>query len=384
MIKIPGAIPITIQPIFWVTALAIGWMNASPVIGMATATAIWVMVILFSVLAHELGHALTARAFGHKTEIQLVMFGGVTLRDGPKLKFWQDFLVTLNGPLVGIVIFLLAGYIRIAMRGANPIAIYTIDAFLYGNAFWSILNLIPIIPLDGGGLMSILLEVMWGVKGVVAALRISFIIAAIAGATFFAFGWMTGLIFFLFAAENYRALKQYSTMTENDSDKGLRGTFDEALKKRRDGNVEEAASLFEGVRSKAKKGVLYSMATQNIAEILYKEGKNDEAYSTLKTVQKKILTFEGLMLLQRLAYHSGDYKEAIEAGTESFVMNANTEVALYNALAHARENKAEAAVGWLKNCQQHDKEKLLRILQKTDFDNIREHKKFKVFVKMLG
>ena len=50
------AIPLTIHPSFWLVALLIGWLSSASV-GDA---AIWVIVILVSLLIHEYGHALTA------------------------------------------------------------------------------------------------------------------------------------------------------------------------------------------------------------------------------------------------------------------------------------------------------------------------------------
>ncbi|MBS0653626.1 MAG: stage IV sporulation protein FB, partial [Verrucomicrobia bacterium] len=60
MITIPGKIPISIYPTFWLFAALIGYMNSMSLIG----TVIWIGIIFVSVLFHEFGHALTAWAFG--------------------------------------------------------------------------------------------------------------------------------------------------------------------------------------------------------------------------------------------------------------------------------------------------------------------------------
>src|SRR4051812_20886609 len=104
MIRIPGSIPISIYPFFWLLAVGIGWINTFNILG----TSIWIGIIFVSVLVHEYGHALTAIFFGQKAQIDLVAMGGITQRHGSKLKLWQDFIIVLNGPLAGLCLGLLA------------------------------------------------------------------------------------------------------------------------------------------------------------------------------------------------------------------------------------------------------------------------------------
>ena len=97
MIVIPGPIPVAIHPLFWLLATVIGWIYSQSLPGVL----IWIGIIFFSVLIHEFGHALTAVAFRQRAQIQLVALGGLTSFEGPKLRFWQQFLITFNGPLFG-------------------------------------------------------------------------------------------------------------------------------------------------------------------------------------------------------------------------------------------------------------------------------------------
>ncbi|MBM3191343.1 MAG: stage IV sporulation protein FB, partial [Chlamydiae bacterium] len=89
------SIPIRISPMFWLTAAIIGWINSQSLIG----TVIWIVIIFVSILVHEYGHALMARAFGQFPRIELVAFGGVTYPEGPAISLGKEFLVVLNGPL---------------------------------------------------------------------------------------------------------------------------------------------------------------------------------------------------------------------------------------------------------------------------------------------
>ena len=62
---------ITIEPLFWLTAGLIGWINTHDLL----LSFFWVIVIFFSVVIHELGHALTAYHFGQKVRIKLMALG---------------------------------------------------------------------------------------------------------------------------------------------------------------------------------------------------------------------------------------------------------------------------------------------------------------------
>ena len=99
-------IPLKISPFFWVTAGLIGWINSMGTFHPFILTLIWIGVIFVSILIHEYGHALTSRYFGQHPRIQLVAFGGLTIPEGKRLKGWREFLVVLNGPLFGFLLFL--------------------------------------------------------------------------------------------------------------------------------------------------------------------------------------------------------------------------------------------------------------------------------------
>jgi len=109
------------------------------------------LALAVSITLHELGHALTARAFGYQTrDITLSLLGGCASLIGMPRKASQEFLTALAGPLVS---FLLAGVGWAAARFL-PIE----NAWLGGVlacVFWMNLilgafNLLPGFPMDGG------------------------------------------------------------------------------------------------------------------------------------------------------------------------------------------------------------------------------------------
>jgi len=112
----------------------------------------FVLLVVFGIFTHELGHAIVARKTGHSgVRIQLHALGGTTFFSGGQRKA-QRVAVTIAGPAVGIAVGLfLMELARIAPSFR--------DSFLYHDMLfvtmgWSLLNLLPILPLDGGVLMA--------------------------------------------------------------------------------------------------------------------------------------------------------------------------------------------------------------------------------------
>src|SRR5262245_124507 len=94
-------IPIRIHPLFFLTALFLGAGSGES----AAAIAIWVGVVLFSVLLHEMGHATVGKLFGLAPQIDLHAMGGTTSLPGSNnLGNGKHILISLAGPIAGIVL----------------------------------------------------------------------------------------------------------------------------------------------------------------------------------------------------------------------------------------------------------------------------------------
>lgn len=124
---------------------------------------VWTVIVLVSVLVHELGHAFAARGFGAAPTIDLFVFGGITAfvpprRMGRVASIW----VTLAGPLAG---FALGGFV-LSVSGAfgvdrpslriyqdASLAEQAVSISIYVNLVWGLVNLLPILPLDGGNVV---------------------------------------------------------------------------------------------------------------------------------------------------------------------------------------------------------------------------------------
>lgn len=374
MIEIPGRIPLAIHPFFWVFAAIIGWLNSGTFIG----TLIWVGIIVVSVIFHEFGHALTAVCFKQKARIQLVALGGVTMFDGPKLKFWQQFLITLNGPLFGFCLFLLA---TVLLHFSWPLMLMKIfKATQIANLFWTVVNLLPVLPLDGGQLLRIVLEASFGIKGFKASLLIGSIIAALLSFYFFMLqAFLIGAFFFLFAFQSFDSWRKSRFATREDRDDENKQLMIQAEEALQQGRKEEAKRILEEVREKAKGSLFAHAATQYLAYLDAKEGKRQEAYDLLLPIKDQ-LADDSLCLLHELAAEQKNFSVVTELSTACYQMAPSQKMALSNARAFAYLKQAKPAGGWLQTAWQFGGLDLNAILQEEEFLELKNDPEFRKFV----
>jgi stage IV sporulation protein FB len=202
-------IPVRVEPWFWLTMAFIGG-----ILGVDSKEALF-RILLFlcagfiSILVHELGHALTAKSFGKQVGIVLQAFGGyAAYSGGAPLSRTKTFLVTAAGPAIQIALGFVVLMVARQFDAISPQAKYFLT-ILYGiSFFWAILNLIPVLPLDGGRLMESLL----GPQRIRLTLKISMAVAICIGLLGL---MMTNSILLpifmgMMAYESYKALRKIS------------------------------------------------------------------------------------------------------------------------------------------------------------------------------
>jgi stage IV sporulation protein FB len=370
MITIPGKIPIRISPVFWILAIFIGWINSETILG----TAIWSIIIFISVLIHEYGHALTALAFGQRAHIEFVALGGVTHRSGDKkLKLWQEFLIVLNGPLAGLLLCFAAYAVQQYMgftKITTPLE-YAIQITVLANLFWTIINLLPIFPLDGGHLLRIIMESIFGIKGVKLTFLISSILGLVGSLFFFMDrAFLAGSLFLLLAYESYRTWKSSLVMTEYDQDDDLQKVLKLAEESLHKGDIENAKNALEQVRSATGSGIIYISATEDLAEALRTQGKFQEVYNILFPLSSKLSPM-ALNLLHEAAYKTGDFQEAAAIGDRLYQIDPGYDTALINSLSYAQLEEVKPAIGWLQRAINDGLPNASVILRKEEFDKIK-------------
>jgi stage IV sporulation protein FB len=196
--------PVAVEPWFWLVTLMLG-ASGSP----ATLPA-WVAAVFVSVLAHELGHALLGRAYGLHPAIRLHGFGGVTIwRSSLRLGPLRSALLSLAGPLAGFafgaVIWLVATILPFEGRFLGAL----VRDLVWISVAWGVLNLLPILPLDGGNIMRsavhawrgsgddrLPLQISIGMGGAAILLAISYE------------AWLTAMFMGLMTWDNYQSLQR--------------------------------------------------------------------------------------------------------------------------------------------------------------------------------
>jgi len=369
MIEIPGKIPIRIHPLFWVMILLLGFLNSFTFDG----TLIWAVVIFFSVLVHEYGHALTALFFGQQAEINLVVFGGLTVREGKRLDFWKDFLIVLNGPLFGFILcgasFLLLQKMPDNLKTTAFGYAATVAVFV--NLFWTFINLLPIQPLDGGKLLEIALEGFFGVTGLKIALFLSCIVSLGLALLCFALqNVILGIILFFFFFEGARLFRDALVLKATDRDLELLQLKKEADTYVQEGHISQARECYEKIVQKTGQGVLFLESLLELTKLLVALGEKEKAYTRLQPYQKK-LSVDGLLFLYNLAFNIKEWKEVTNLAHRTYQVDPTAIRALQNAMAYAELKFVEESVGWLECAIREGLPNAKEHLNNPHFDPIR-------------
>ena len=110
----------------------------------------FVVLLLVSVLLHELGHALTARRFGIGVRgITLEILGGYTEMDRDASSPRVELLVSLAGPAVSLALGLAAA-VTAALLPVATAGRQVVFLAAAANLIVAFFNLLPGLPLDGG------------------------------------------------------------------------------------------------------------------------------------------------------------------------------------------------------------------------------------------
>ncbi|PCI95409.1 hypothetical protein COB11_02310 [Candidatus Aerophobetes bacterium] len=369
-------IPVRISPIFWVTAAIIGWLNSRSLIG----TIAWIAIIFVSILVHEYGHALTSRFFGQFPKIELVAFGGLTYPEGPPIKLWKEFIVVLNGPVFGFFLYLFGlGLLRFNFIQASALFPF-VKIFTFVNLFWTIINLLPVLPLDGGQLMRIVLESFFGVKGLKGAMITSIAFSIIFAVTALFLSWyLIGAIFFLFAFQNIQSWKVTKSVSNADQSRDNQEELKQAEAALMRGNEEEAARILKHLRDSSQKGILFISATQYLARITFKKGQYKETYDMLMSIREQ-LSDEFLVLLHFVSFEVGDFILVNDLSATCYQKDPSLETALRNAIACASLVKTKAVIGWLEAAVRSGLENVKQLTDEKAFDKVRQDPDFLQFI----
>ncbi len=134
-------------------------------------------ILLVSITAHELGHALTARAFGYRTrDITLSLLGGCASLIALPRKAWQEFLTAIAGPFVSFVLSAI-GFVA-AIFVSETVWVDVFAYLFWMNLMLGIFNLLPGFPMDGGRVFrSFMTPILGRVKATHVAMIVGRVVA---------------------------------------------------------------------------------------------------------------------------------------------------------------------------------------------------------------
>jgi Zn-dependent protease len=158
--------------VHWTFLLLIAWIVydawSQGATGMGiVASVLFVLAIFVCVVLHELGHALTARAFGVQTKgITLLPIGGVAALERMPTEPVQELLIALAGPAVNVVIaavlfpaVVLLGDVQISAGAFGPFSEGFFARLAFVNVALVVFNMLPAFPMDGGRVLRALLAI---------------------------------------------------------------------------------------------------------------------------------------------------------------------------------------------------------------------------------
>jgi len=163
-IRLDPSLVLLVALLMWVLDARLS-LRFSPGLALALA-ALGSLLLLLSVLAHELGHALEARSRDLEVgSITLFALGGATELAGHGRSPREELAVAFSGPWISIVIAATAGLIATAAERLPTGDVAAAVGLIAGLVGWlnlglAAFNLLPAAPLDGG---RVLHAVLWRV-----------------------------------------------------------------------------------------------------------------------------------------------------------------------------------------------------------------------------
>ncbi|MFB0834231.1 site-2 protease family protein [Arthrobacter halodurans] len=122
----------------------------------------YALLLLLSVLVHELAHALSAQAFGWPgARIVLTLWGGHTQFGSFHATPGRSLLVALAGPAANFALAG-AGYAVMAVAEPQGVAGLLLNILVWANFLVAVFNVLPGLPLDGGRLVE---SAVWRATG---------------------------------------------------------------------------------------------------------------------------------------------------------------------------------------------------------------------------
>jgi Zn-dependent protease len=278
-------VPVRIASSFWFIAILFGMQDVGQTgnTGKAVMEAMtWTAIVFVSILLHEFGHATAARAFGADPSITLHAMGGLTQFEPRGMSRPQRWLVSFAGPAAGltfgIAVFAAARWFPVSAQLAS-----IVRTILWVNIGWSVINLLPVLPFDGGQMLSAFLgprHEFW-----------TALISGVVGTSIALLGYfqLNNLwIAFLFGSAAVAAIRQlrWLWLSKADRDAGLDEELGLARAAIARGEVAEVQKHAARIVDRARTGALKNAGLLVTAWTQATLGRRAEARETIERLER--------------------------------------------------------------------------------------------------
>ncbi|MEE9389271.1 MAG: site-2 protease family protein [Paracoccaceae bacterium] len=149
----PFGVPVQIAPSIFMLVFIYVSFNGSP--QSIFYDLVFLILLVGSIFLHEVGHAWGCIV--QKIPVRRIMMhgGGGFCERARSASRYEDELIVAMGPIVNLFIWAIASLALPFVQ--NEILYWVIDVLAYINIFLALLNLMPVMPLDGGKLFHLLL-----------------------------------------------------------------------------------------------------------------------------------------------------------------------------------------------------------------------------------
>jgi Zn-dependent protease len=155
-----AGIPVRVHWTLVALLAVVGVITGAGALGVLAGAAL----LFASIVAHELAHALVARAYGVRTrDIVLTPLGGVARLEGMGPSGRAEVAIALAGPAASLAIAALA-WTAMAILSPAGLAASALDTLVWANAMLGVFNLVPAFPMDGGRVLRGLLHERIGLE----------------------------------------------------------------------------------------------------------------------------------------------------------------------------------------------------------------------------
>lgn len=204
---------------------------------------LWVAAGFLSILVHELGHSLAFRFFGIESHIVLYQMGGLAIpgagliwaKQGfrQRLSHWNQLIISAAGPAIQLLLAFVVGAVAVLsgiyvyefdlvaswfgfsleeLKVSPNVYLFTFVRFLVSTSiWWALLNLLPILPLDGGQIARHLIGIFGKRDGQYEAACLGVVVAILAAFWFVRQeNWLPAIFLGSFAYTNLQIMQSSS------------------------------------------------------------------------------------------------------------------------------------------------------------------------------